>query len=70
MISAAYLVRFNEYLKRDKSAYVISNSMALMFARMGNYSSAKIFFEQAIDLTPPGLVYNDPHIGLESVKNK
>lgn len=70
VVSAAYLVRFNEYLKRDKSACMISNNMALLFAQMGNYSSAKIFFEQAIDLTPPGLVYDDPHIGLEAVKNK
>ena len=67
-IDPAYMARFCEYLKRDKTASVVSNDMALLFARMGNCSSARIFFEQAIDLTPAGVVYDDPHVGLEMLK--
>ena len=67
-VDPAYMARFHEYLKRDKIASVVSNDMALIFARMGNCSSARIFFEQAIDLTPVGVAYDDPHVGLEMLK--
>ena len=69
-VSDQYLIKFNEYLKKDKTACVLSNAMALMFAKNGNVSSAVIFFEQAIDLTPAGMVYDDPHIGLEMLKGE
>ncbi|MFZ3074048.1 MAG: hypothetical protein WA093_02880 [Minisyncoccales bacterium] len=68
-ISAQYMARFNDYLKKDKTAAVVSNRMGLVFARMENKASARAFFEQAIDLTPGYLEYNDPHIGLEMIDN-
>lgn len=68
-ISMEYLSKFNEYLKKDKTAALVSNNMALVFAKMGNKESARAFFEQAIDLTPKGECYDAPHIGLEMLKN-
>lgn len=67
-VSKKYLEKFNEYLKKDKRACVISNNMGLLFAQTGEKASAKIFFEQAIDLTPKGEKYDDPYIGLEVLK--
>lgn len=64
-ISPKYLKMFNDYLKKDKRACIISNNMGVLFAQMGEKASAKIFFEQAIDLTPEGEKYDDPYIGLE-----
>jgi tetratricopeptide (TPR) repeat protein len=69
-VSKKYLEKFNEYLKKDKRACVISNNMGVLFARTGEKASAKIFFEQAIDLTPKGEKYDDPYIGLEVLNSK
>ena len=66
-LSEIYLQKFNEYLKKDQVASIISNNMGVIFARMGNKVSAKTFFEQAIDLTPDGITYDDPHIGLQTL---
>jgi len=68
VVSAQYLSKFNEYLKKDHTAAIVSNNMAMLFAKMGNKASARDFFEQAIDLTPSGAAYDDPHIGLEMLK--
>jgi tetratricopeptide (TPR) repeat protein len=68
-MSTQYLSKFNEYLKKDLTAATVSNNMALLFSRMGNKSSAASFFEQAIDLTPEGVTYDAPHVGLEMLKN-
>jgi Tfp pilus assembly protein PilF len=64
-----YLVKFNDHLKKDNAAAAVSNAMGMIFAKMGNKASARAFFEQAIDLTPPGETYDDPHIGMEMLKN-
>lgn len=69
MISGQYLEKFNEYLRKDKAAAEISYGMGLLFAKMGNEASARAFFEQAIDLTPEGVVYDAPHIGLGALKS-
>ncbi|MCU0652631.1 MAG: hypothetical protein MUD10_00015 [Candidatus Pacebacteria bacterium] len=69
VISEQYLAKFNNYLKKDYRAAAVSNAMGMIFAKMGNKPSARDFFEQAIDLTPPGEVYDDPHIGMEMLKN-
>jgi len=68
-ITDQYLEKFNECLKKDKTAAIVSNRMGLLFAKTGNKASAKAFFDQAIDLTPAGVVYDDPHVGLEMLKN-
>jgi hypothetical protein len=43
--------------------------MGVIFAKMGNKVSAKTFFEQAIDLTSDGAIYDDPHIGLQTLES-
>jgi tetratricopeptide (TPR) repeat protein len=67
MVSETYLQKFNEYLKKDQIASIVSNNMAVIFAKMGDKVSARAFFEQAIDLIPDGVVYDDPHIGLQTL---
>lgn len=57
-----------EYFKQDKVACTVSNNMAVIFAELGDLDSAERFFEQAIELTPDGIEYNDPRIGLEELK--
>jgi tetratricopeptide (TPR) repeat protein len=69
-VSKNYLKKFNEYLKKDSRACIISNNMGVLFAQAGEAASAKIFFEQAIDLTPEGERYDDPYIGLEVLKSR
>lgn len=69
-VSKKYLEKFNEYLKKDKRACVISNNMGVLFAKTGEKASAKCFFEQAIDLTPGGEKYDDPYIGLEVLNSQ
>jgi tetratricopeptide (TPR) repeat protein len=68
MMSQEYLKKFNDYLKKDQTAAIISNNMAMLFSQMGDKASAKAFFEQAIDFTPKGVCYDDPHVGLEVLK--
>ena len=69
-VSENYLQKFNEYLRKDQVASIISNNMAVIFAKMGNKESARAFFEQAIDLTPKGVDYQDPHIGLQVLASR
>lgn len=52
------------YLKQDKTAAVLSNNMAVIFAELDDRKAAKDFFEQAIDLTPEGEEYTEPKMGL------
>ncbi len=56
-----------KYLKQDKVAATISNNMAVIFAELGDTDSAKKLFEQSIDLTPDGMDYPDPRIGLQEL---
>ena len=55
------------YFKRDNVACTISNNMATIFAELGDSESARKLFEQAIELTPEGVDYPDPKIGLEKL---
>jgi len=67
-VSQDFLKKFNDFLKKDQTAAIVSNCMAMLFAKMGDMASARDFFEQAIDLTSNGVAYNDPYIGLEMLK--
>ena len=58
-----------KYFKQDKVACTISNNIAVIYAELGNKEYAKNFFEQAIELTPDEVEYNDPKIGLEVLNN-
>lgn len=42
--------------------------MGTIFAELGDKNTAKKMFEQAIDLTPDGIEYNDPKIALEELQ--
>lgn len=70
MLSQVYLDKFNEGLKKDRNASLVSCRMAALFTRLGDKASARSFFEQAIHLTPPGIVYDDPHMGISMLENK
>jgi len=45
-LSREYLLISNEYLRKDKTACALSDSMARVFAQMGNAASAKIFLDR------------------------
>lgn len=66
-ITAKLFEESQKYLKRDKMAAVISNNMGTIFAESEDLESAEKMFNQAIELTPDGLDYPDPKIGLESL---
>lgn len=59
--------RTREYFKRNKTACITSNDTGLIFAELGNYDTAKKFFEQAIELTPDGVNYLDPKTNLKNL---
>ena len=62
---------FNEvkkYFKKDKTASIISNNMGTILAELGDIEGARRMFVQAIELTPDGVDYSDPKIGIEKLK--
>ena len=59
-----------KYLKKDKTAAVISNNMGVIFAELKDYEGAEKFFNQAIELTPDGIEYKDPEKNLEELKKE
>lgn len=56
-----------EYLRRDKIAATILNNMGVIYSENLDYESAERLFNESIELTPDGLDYPDPKIGLESI---
>ena len=59
--------KVNNYLKGDKLACTILNNMGTILAEGGNKVDAKKYFEESIKLTPDGLNYQDPVIGLKEL---
>ena len=53
-IPPEYFDAVRDYLRRDQNAARISNNGGVLFARLGDYETAKKWFEQAIDLYPDG----------------
>ncbi|MFY9463404.1 MAG: hypothetical protein WAP52_04470 [Candidatus Sungiibacteriota bacterium] len=64
-----FFVKAKAYLKRDKVAAVISNNMGTILLEISDFDGAKKMFEQAIELTPDGEIYDDPKIGLKEFEN-
>ncbi len=68
LINPKYFDESKSYLKRDKTAAVISNNMGVIFAKLTDYEAAEKFFTQAIELTPDDYDYSDPVIGFSELK--
>lgn len=63
-----FFEKAKEYMKRDKTAAVISNNMGVILAELGDLENAKEWFKQAIELTPDGIKYQDSYRNLEELK--
>jgi tetratricopeptide (TPR) repeat protein len=68
MVLPSHFDLTKKHLKGDKLACTISNNMGTIFAELGDEKTAKEMFQQAIELTPDNLEYNDPKIALEELK--
>lgn len=66
----AFFEKAEEYMKRDKTAAIITNSMGVILAELGDAEGAKKWFEQAVELTPDRVDYPDPIINLKNVTDK
>lgn len=56
------------FLKRDRTAYVLLKNMAVIYHELGDDKGAINALEQAIELTPDGEDNSDAKIGLEKLK--
>lgn len=63
-----YLEVVREYYRQNDAACKISYNMGVLFAEVGDNESARRMFEQSIELTPEGLDYPDPKIGLKGLE--
>ena len=63
-----YFEKTKEYLKNERATRIISNNMGVILAELGNFEGAKKMFEQAIELTPDDINYQDPKIGLRELE--
>lgn len=67
-IMPSLLVESENFMKSTSVACYLMNNMGTVYAELQDYESATNAFEQSIQLTPDGMEYNDPKIGLRSVK--
>lgn len=59
------LIKYSkEYLKQDIMASSILNEMGLLFANLGEYENAKQKYNEAIELIPSDVVFDDPSTNL------
>ncbi|MFH1170056.1 MAG: tetratricopeptide repeat protein [Candidatus Vogelbacteria bacterium] len=56
------------FLKRDRTAYVLLKNMAVVYHELGDDKVAINALEQAIELTPDGEDNSDAKVGLEKLK--
>lgn len=64
----AYFAAFSNALRSDILYANIVNNIGTLFAEDGEKEEAKKCFLEAIDFTPQGVKFNNPHIGLENLK--
>lgn len=64
----AFFDKAKEYMKRDKTATVISNNMGVILAELGDLDNAKEWFRQAMELIPDHMDYPDPQINLKNLE--
>lgn len=67
-INPEYFLEAEKYLKRDNVVCTILNNMGVIFAELDDKENAKKYFEEAIKLTPNGLDYQEPKIGLKNLE--
>lgn len=67
-ILPAYFSAFSRALKSDIFFASIVNNIGSLYAEQGDYKQARECFQEAIEFTPPGIRYDDPHIALESLE--
>lgn len=63
-----YFNETKDFLKSDKTAYVLLKNMAVIYHELGDDNSAINALEQAVDLTPEGEDNSDAKIGLEKLR--
>jgi len=64
----AYFAAFSNALRSDILYANTVNNIGTLFAEDGEKEEAKKCFLEAIDFTPQGVKFDNPHIGLENLK--
>lgn len=54
-------------LKNDILYATLENNIGVCYAEKGNINKAKEHFKRAIEFTPEGIQYAEPHIGLQAI---
>lgn len=63
-----FMTEAEKFIKKNKLTCTILNNMGVIYAEAGDIESARNCFEQSIELTPEGLDYPDPKIGLKAIE--
>jgi tetratricopeptide (TPR) repeat protein len=66
-ILPAYFSAFANGLRSNIFFSNIVNNIGTLYAESGDYKQARECFQEAIEFTPSGIRYDDPHIGLRSL---
>jgi len=66
-ILPAYFSAFANALKSSIFFANIVNNLGTLYAEQGDYKQARECFQEAIEFTPAGVRYDDPHIALRSL---
>lgn len=62
-----YFNTVRERLREESTYAILLNNMGSVLAKMGRCGEARQYFEEAIEFTPAGVRYNDPHEGLRAL---
>jgi tetratricopeptide (TPR) repeat protein len=66
-VANEYFSEFRSHLRRNITYAILKNNMAQCLAAMGQVEQATSCFLEAIEFTPEGVDYDDPHIGLREL---
>lgn len=59
-----------EYLVRDLTVATILNTMGVLFEELGEFDNAKQKFQESIDYTPVGMLYDEPAEHLDQLSSR
>ncbi len=62
-----YFNTVRERLREEPTYAILLNNIGSMLAEMGRCDEARQCFQEAIEFTPTGIKYNDPHEGLRAL---